>query len=122
MPGLIAAKHHVLDRGQPGEDACLLEGAGQAEALQAARVRTSYRASAKGQGARVGGLITGNHVESRCLARSIGSDEGGHGSFSDLEAALAESPDSPECLGQSLHCEQRAHPSSPPERMESVAT
>src|SRR6202035_5659968 len=104
MPGLIAAKHDGLQHGQPGEDPRLLEGAGRAEALQAARVGTSYRASPKGQGARVGGLITGNHVESRCLARSVRSDEGTHRSFRDLEAALVESPDSAERLGQSLDC------------------
>ena len=96
MPGLVATENDVLGRGQAGEHACLLEGARQAEALQPAWVRTPDGAPAEGHAARVGGLVAGYHVESRCLARAVGPDEGGHRSLGDLEAAAIQGPDSAE--------------------------
>ena len=114
IPGLAASHDDVLEGGQPGQDARLLEGAGEAQAVHAAGIGSRDRSAAHHYPAAVSLFISGDHVEGRRLSRAIRPDQTGDRSLVDIERTAVEGPDPAEGHRCTLHTQQCAH-REPPE-------
>ena len=114
-PALLALRRdeHVLEHGQPGEDARELEGPPDTELEDARRSRVRDRRAAEADLAGVGSLVAGDDVEERRLAGPVRADQAGDRTLLDLQVAHRQRMHPAKGLGDPLDLDQGGHGVAP---------
>jgi hypothetical protein len=105
--------HHVVQRGQVGEQAQILEGARDAGVHHRLRRQPVERTAAECYASLVGLQEAGDHVEDRCLAGAVRPDQAGDAPLRDGEAAILQASRPPKRFLQPDDLKIGAHSRSP---------
>src|SRR5213075_1862799 len=105
----MAADHHVLERGQVGEKANVLEGARDARSGDGMRGESPERASIEMKTAGIRRVHAGEQVEERGLAGAVRADQAEDLARGDGEGNVFQRLQAAEALGYAGHFDQRAH-------------
>ncbi len=107
------ADHHVVERGQVGEQPQVLEGARDAGVHDRLRPQAVEPAAAKRDAALVRLQEAGDDVEDRGLARAVRTDQAGDAALLDGEAAILQRMQSAEAMVEAGDLQIRGHSRSP---------
>ena len=103
MGAHVAADHHVLERRHVGEQADVLEGAGNARLGDLVHRARLVRLAAELEAAGVGRVEAGQHVEEGGLAGSVGADQAVDLAALDRDADVRQRLQAAEALGHAGH-------------------
>jgi len=110
---VLQADHHVVERGQVGEQPQILEGARNAGVDHRLRSEPVERAIAERNMTCVRLQETGDHVEDRCLAGAVRPDQAGDATLRDSKTAILQRQQATEALLQPGDLEIGGHSRSP---------
>src|SRR5262249_41882176 len=109
FPRLRHARQHVVETAHSAVDARLLKGSDQAKPCDLGHAQARNFATVEPDRAVVDRMESGDRVEQRCLAGSVGTDQPRDASLSDAQADLPIGNDATEPLAHVVDFEKRAH-------------